>query len=190
VCRDGVPRGGGVVAVLLLQPVEQAAERQLVAPRRADGGEERGARLAGLLRHVEVLDEQPLDAAPPPPPAPPEHLRAGLQHEVVKNGVRARLLQGGGCCRRVVGLAVLDATGLGRRRRCELEGGGGEGVHEVAVRVRPQVEERLGLEGAVVLLVDAERAAWRRQPRARRSPAGRGGAAPLQHGGVISCNDD
>ena len=37
VCRDRVPRGGGVVAVLLLQPVEQAAERQLVVPRRGIG---------------------------------------------------------------------------------------------------------------------------------------------------------
>ena len=51
----------------------------------------------------------------------------------------------------------------------------------MAVRVRPEVEERLGLEGAVVLLVDVEGAA-RRLPR--RS-AGRGGAAPLH--GVISC---
>lgn len=55
---------------------------------------------------------------------------------------------------------------------------------EVSVRVRPEVDEGLGLEGAVVLLVDVELAA-RRQPC--RSDGRRGGAAPLH--GVISCID-
>uniref|UniRef100_J3MHQ5 Uncharacterized protein n=1 Tax=Oryza brachyantha TaxID=4533 RepID=J3MHQ5_ORYBR len=150
-------------------------------------GEQRGARLARLLRHVEVLKQQRVHAVTPAP-APMlasagsrKQLRAGLEDEVIKNGVRARLLRGvrraaavatvGVQCR-IVFPATGAALGVGGG---ELEGG--EGVGEVVVRVRPEVKEGLGAEGLAVLLVDAERAAR----RARRS-GGRRGVASLDHG--------